>query len=117
MVSTEYALNNLYPAPGIASGLTAFAIQRRTGVIRGAGVKPPLDSARRQSQNLAPRGGLDGFEIHAIRSAGTQQPIQINGDVVSQFRGERIFFLNHLQFPRSRSVSHRSLHSLPPGRL
>lgn len=88
----QYALNNLYPASGIASGLAAFAVERRTSVIRSVGVEPLLYSARCQSQNLAPRGGLDGFEIYAIGGATTQQRIQINGDVVSQFRGERIFF-------------------------
>ena len=106
----QYALHNLHPASGIASGLTACAVQRRTNVIRGVGVEALLDSARRQSQNLASCGGLDGFEIQVIRGATTQQRIQINGDVVSQFRGERIFFLNRLPFPRSRSASHRSFH-------
>jgi hypothetical protein len=113
----QYALNNLYPASGIASSLTAFAVEKRTRVIRNVGVEPLLDSARRQSQNLAPRGGLDGFEIQTVGGATTQQRIQINGDVVSQFRGERIFFLNRLPFPRSRSASHRSFHLLPPDRL
>jgi hypothetical protein len=113
----QYALNNLYTATGIASGLTTFAVQRRTNVIGSVGIEPPLDSARGQSQNLAPRGGFDGFEIQAIGGATTQQRIQITGDVVSQFGGERIFFLNRLQFPRSRSASHRSFRSLPPDRL
>jgi hypothetical protein len=84
----QYALNNLCPASGIASGPTAFAVERRAGVIRNVGVEPLLYSAHCQSQNLAPRGGLDGFEIHALRAATTQQRIQINGDVASQFRDE-----------------------------
>ena len=112
----QYALNKLSTASGIASGLAAFAVERRARVIRSVGVEPLLYGARRQSQNLAPRRGLDGFEIQAIRGATTQQLIQINGDVASQFRGERVFFLNRLPFPRSRSASHRSFHSLPPGR-
>lgn len=86
-------------------------------MIRSVGVEPLLYSARGYSQNLASRGGLDGFEIYAIRGAATQQRIQIIGDVVSQFRGDRIFFLNRLPFPRSRFASHRSFHSLPPGYL
>jgi hypothetical protein len=38
-------------------------------VIRSVGVEPLLYSARGYSQNLASRGGLDGFEIYAIRGA------------------------------------------------
>jgi hypothetical protein len=113
----QYALNNLSPPSGIASGLAAFAVERRAGVIRSVGVEPLRYRARCQSQNLSSRGGLDGFEIYAIRGVTSQQRIQFNGDVVSQFRGERIFFLNRLQFLRSRSVPRRSFHSLPPGRL
>jgi hypothetical protein len=110
------ALKTLPPASGIASGLTACAVERRASAIRSVGIEPLLYSARCQSQNLAPRGGFDSFEIYSIRGAATQQRIQINGDVVSQFRGERIFFLNRLRFPRSRSAPHRSFHSLPPDR-
>jgi len=62
----QYASNNLCPASGIASGLAACAVQKRTSVIRGVGVEPPLYSARCHSQNLAPRGGLDGFEIRFL---------------------------------------------------
>jgi hypothetical protein len=88
----QYALNNFYSAAGIASGLTARAVQRRPGMIRSIGVGPLLYSASCQSQNLTPRGRLDSFEIHAIRGAATQQRIQINGDVVGQLLGDRLFF-------------------------
>jgi hypothetical protein len=84
----QYALKNLAPASGIASGLAAVAVERRTRLIRSAGVEALLDGARRQAQNLSPRSGLDGFEIDAIGGAATQQRIHFNGDVASQLGGE-----------------------------
>src|ERR1035437_9378743 len=38
-----------------------------------------LRRVRRQSQNLAPRGGLKGFKIQAIRGAATQQGTRRSG--------------------------------------
>ncbi len=112
----QYALNNFYSASGIASGPAASAVQRRSRAIGNVGVEPLLDCARCQSQNLTPRSDLDGFEIHAVGCAGAQQRIQFNGDVASQFGGERVFFLNRPRFRRSRCAPHRSFHSLPPDR-
>ena len=65
----QYALKNLYPASGVTSGLAAMAGTRRTRVIGSVGVELLLDSARRQTQDQAARGGFNGFEIDEVRSA------------------------------------------------
>jgi len=88
----QYALKSLYPATGITSGLTAIAGQRRACAIRSVGIELLFDCARCQTQNLASRGGFDGFEIDVVGSAGTQQRIQLSVDVAGELRGERVFF-------------------------
>jgi hypothetical protein len=85
-------------------------------VIRSIGVEPLFNGACCQSQYLAARGGLDGFEIYAIRGATAQQPIQIKGDVVTSSAASDSFFKSPSVSPLPIRAS-QIFSSLPPGRL